>query len=148
MQHYLDSNCAICKTGQVLNTKTGNFLTPFDNGKGYKKVILNINGKRKSKYVHRLVAETYIRKPRKRYCDQVNHKDGNKSNNHYTNLEWVTNGENQKHKYKMKQITELRKEIQKAEDDKERSASRKERAKLSNYIRQTKEKINKLRINP
>jgi hypothetical protein len=48
----------------------------------------------------------------------------------------------------MQQITELRKEIAKVKADKERSASRKERAKLSNYIRQTKEKINKLRINP
>lgn len=75
-------------------------LKPFDNGKGYKKINLMIDGKRKSMYVHRLVAEIYVNKPRKRYCDQVNHIDGDKSNNHYTNLEWLTNQENQIHAHK------------------------------------------------
>ena len=49
-------------------------------------------GKRMDKYIHRLVAEYFIHNPfNKKY---VNHKDCNRSNNHYTNLEWVTAKEN------------------------------------------------------
>lgn len=97
-----DTNYDIAEDGTVKNLRSGLTLKPQCNGKGYLKVYLVINGKKKSKYIHRLVAEAYIKKPRKRYCDQVNHKDGNKHNNDISNLEWVTNGENQKHRHKLK----------------------------------------------
>lgn len=45
-----------------------------------------------TKYVHDLVAETFIG-PRPEGFD-IDHIDGNRSNNHYTNLEYVTRKEN------------------------------------------------------
>jgi hypothetical protein len=38
--------------------------------------------------VHRLVAEAFIPNPDPEHFTEINHKDENKANNHYTNLEW------------------------------------------------------------
>lgn len=58
------------------------------------------NGERKKKrvYVHRLVAIAFI--PRIKGKNDINHKDGNKLNNHITNLEWCTPRENTLHAIK------------------------------------------------
>ena len=45
--------------------------------------------------VHRLVADMYL--PNTNNLPQVNHKDGNKMNNHFNNLEWCTSSDNMKH---------------------------------------------------
>lgn len=63
-------------------------------GDRYLKVTLTDNeGKRKTFYVHRLVAAAFIINddPEKKY---VNHKDGNKLNNHLENIEYVTARDN------------------------------------------------------
>ena len=67
------------------------------NAYGYHHVALRKNGKGYEKLVHRLVAENFIDEEPK---ETVNHKDGNKINNHVSNLEWATKGEQMIHAYK------------------------------------------------
>ena len=58
-------------------------------------------------YVHRLVAECFVPKPPEPPGErlEVNHKDGNKLNNHASNLEWTTHLENVRHAYRTGLIT-------------------------------------------
>lgn len=78
------------KSKQKKKLKQGNFWT------GYKKInLVNKDKVRKTLSVHRLVAETFIPNPENK--PQVNHIDGNKENNHVSNLEWVTIEENARH---------------------------------------------------
>lgn len=69
------------------------------NKKGYKVVDLSKNNKHSYHLVHRLVAKAFI--PNIKNNPQINHKDGDKTNNNFLNLEWCTNSENQKHAYKL-----------------------------------------------
>ena len=66
--------------------------------KGYLKIELCKDSIRKSFSVHRLVAMAFIENPLKK--EQVNHIDGNKLNNHFSNLEWSTPKENTIHAIK------------------------------------------------
>lgn len=89
--------------GKVYSTRRKAKMTELKGGvttknKNYKIVCLTVDGKRKMKYVHRIVAETFIPNPEN--LPQVNHKDGNPLNNCVKNLEWVTNSGNQAHAYK------------------------------------------------
>lgn len=70
-------------------------LTPaLNKNRGY----MYVRTTNRNLQVHRLVASAFIPNPHnKKY---VNHKDGNKTNNHYKNLEWVTCKENAQHAIK------------------------------------------------
>ena len=81
--------------GRVKNMVSGKWLATCDNGHGYKQVFVNVNGKRYVRYIHRLVAECYISNPNN--YNEINHKDGNKSNNCVDNLEWCTRSYNSLH---------------------------------------------------
>lgn len=85
---------AISNMGQVMNTKRNRLLKPQTNN-GYLYVCLPINGKWKNMSIHQLVANAFI--PNIENKGQINHKDGNKNNNHVKNLEWVTCLENNRH---------------------------------------------------
>lgn len=61
----------------------------------YKKFTICCGKTRKDMTVHRVVATAFIPNPFNKPC--VNHIDGNKNNNHFTNLEWVDYQENTQH---------------------------------------------------
>ena len=65
------------------------------NSNGYIQAQLYLNGKRSVPQVHRLVAEAFIPNPENK--PEVNHIDTIKTNNEFSNLEWVTRQENQIH---------------------------------------------------
>ena len=62
---------------------------------GYLVVLLHYRGSYKTKAVHRLVAEAFIDNPDN--LPVVNHIDGNKLNNHVSNLEWCSYAQNSSH---------------------------------------------------
>lgn len=80
--------------GNIYNS-FGRKLAPFKCNSGYLMVTLCFDGKKDRIMIHRVMAKTYIDNPNEK--PQVNHKDGNKINNHIANLEWVTQSENMKH---------------------------------------------------
>lgn len=91
MSHY-----EVCVNGEIYSvSKRGKRrkLKPYYAGSGYMVVMIN----QSKVYVHRLVASLFIPNPEDK--PQVNHIDGDKTNNRADNLEWVTQSENQKHRY-------------------------------------------------
>lgn len=67
-------------------------------GGQYWMVVLRHEGTVRTARVHRLVCESFLAQP-KGYV-YVNHKDGDKLNNHINNLEWCTSSQNQAHAYR------------------------------------------------
>lgn len=70
----------------------GTTLVQIDNKNGYLKVALLSQGKRKSCFVHRLVAEAFVDNHYNKPC--INHIDYDRHNNKASNLEWCTHREN------------------------------------------------------
>jgi hypothetical protein len=74
-------------------------LAQMTHPEGYKRVKFPRGYKGAHIQVHRLVAMAFHPNPDN--LPQVNHIDGDKGNNYYLNLEWVSNSENQKHAFKI-----------------------------------------------
>lgn len=86
--------------GQKPRFYKGKILSPGVDGAGYYSVSLSRDHVQRTYHVHVLVAKAFVDVPTsdKKLC--VNHKDGNKLNNYYGNLEWVTHSENNSHAYR------------------------------------------------
>ena len=82
--------------GLVRNRKTGRLMKAGDNGKGYLIVWLYKDKKRYTRTIHRLVCETFIDNPNNYKC--CDHLDRCKTNNHVSNLRWVTYSTNNKNR--------------------------------------------------
>jgi len=94
------SDYLVHSDGYVVSCKNGKRrrLTGGVTSRGYPQVTLRQNGVQVSKHVHRLVAEHFCEQPDG--ADQVNHKDGDKTNNTADNLEWTTARQNMFHSVK------------------------------------------------
>lgn len=102
IQEYFGNNCKyqISNFGNVRSiTSKGKirYVKAVTFGSGYLGVRLPFKNKIHSVYIHRLVALYFI--PNIFNKNQVNHIDGNRLNNHYTNIQWVTSKENINHSY-------------------------------------------------
>lgn len=82
--------------GVVRNRFTGHIYSPSIR-KGYLRIGISYRGKKRDFNIHRLVAICFVPNPDNK--PQVNHRDGNKLNNHASNLEWVTTQENRAHAF-------------------------------------------------
>lgn len=78
--------------GHSIRLKKETFMNLPSNSDGYPMVQLSANGVTKTTTVHILVAKAFVPNPLN--LPIVNHKDGNKRNICYKNLEWVTAQEN------------------------------------------------------
>lgn len=89
----------ITSLGRVITVKSDNhsIMKPCINKRGYHKIALYDKG-RLTLYIHRLVGCAFVDNPDNK--NQINHIDGNKTNNNFNNLEWCTAKENTQHAFK------------------------------------------------
>lgn len=81
--------------GKQYKTYPERFIKTYPTPTGYQYLKISINGKLTTLILHRLVALYFVSNPKSKL--QVNHIDGDKDNNHFLNLEWMTASENLKH---------------------------------------------------
>lgn len=91
------SEYQVSSKGRIASKKGRTFkiLSPHKNTKGYLRVSISNNGNEKKFFVHRLVAQAFC----VGYDEgkEVNHINGNKLDNNYNNLEWVSHKDNSLH---------------------------------------------------
>jgi hypothetical protein len=91
-------NYDVYEDGKVYSNYTNKFLKGEITKFGYLQYTLSdSNGKQFRIRAHRLVGQLFLDCPENYKELVINHKDGNKLNNHYSNLEWVTTLENNIH---------------------------------------------------
>ena len=88
-----DDNYEVSYDGHVRNSKTKRILHEYIGRDGY--IRTQFAGK--TRLIHRAVASVYLENPLN--LPEVNHIDGNKSNNSVDNLEWCSRNYNLRHAY-------------------------------------------------
>lgn len=91
----------ISDTARIRRVDKGNFLNPHLHNTGYMRVCLCVNGKTITAYVHILMAKTFLGERPDRH--DVNHKNGIKTDNHLSNLEYL---DRKHHEYHTRHILE------------------------------------------
>lgn len=89
------TNYTLYENGKIWSRIKQKFLKASIDPSGYRKVCLFYGDKKYWRRVHRLVAQKYIPNPENKRT--VNHKNGIKSDNNVSNLEWATQKENMIH---------------------------------------------------
>ena len=112
----------ISNYGEVWSTRKQGLLKKGEITSGYYNVVLTKNKKRKTFYIHRLVANNFIDNTLEKPC--VNHIDENKTNNHCSNLEWCTYEENMNWGTAIERIKKTRKYSSKWKEAHERRTTK------------------------
>ncbi len=94
MKQFRDTPYFVTEHGDVY--RGGEKKKLYKSNKGYFIADFWVYGIRTKHNLHRVVAELYVENPEQKCC--VNHIDGVKTNNHISNLEWVSMKENQQHR--------------------------------------------------
>ena len=102
---YIVSSCGLVKSidrkvphprsKKGFHLRKGKLISFNTSANGYLRAVLCKHGEEKGHSIHRIVATAFIENPKNK--KEVNHIDGDKSNNRVSNLEWVTSLENKKH---------------------------------------------------
>jgi hypothetical protein len=88
--NYKVSNCE-----NIIGVSSGRFLKTRLNIDGYVCVTLgSFNEGRRVERIHRLVAKLFVYNSNPNVLTEVNHKDFDRTNNYFENLEWVTHTDN------------------------------------------------------
>ena len=104
-KQYLDTKYEVSNLGNVRNKKTKAVLSQADTGNGYLCVGLQIDkGVYKKTRVHRMVAITFLEFQRTEERNEVDHINGNKSDNSVDNLRWCTHKENMNNPVTLRKI--------------------------------------------
>ena len=93
------SKYLIYKDGQIYSKKGNRFLEGKKNHKGYKQVTIVTEEGQREVRVHVAVMENFVGSRPEGLT--IDHIDGNKDNNHVSNLEYVTNAENRRRAQEM-----------------------------------------------
>ena len=91
----------VSNLGNVKSIKNNTLIKPALN-KGYLRLVLYKNGKKKNKTIHQLVAQAFIDNPNDYIC--VNHINEVKTDNRVENLEWCDNNYNDNYGTRNKRI--------------------------------------------
>lgn len=95
------TNYQISSWGRVKNKETGHINVHYvHNRVGYMRAeLFDGKGVKKRYFLQRLVASAFVPNRHPETKIQVNHKDGDRTNNRFDNLEWVSKSENMIHAY-------------------------------------------------